>query len=170
MKPVAEITLPVPAPEEPTPVIDSGLFDEVDYFYRVVAIGEGGLRSAPSVAMRATPIAHGPPPAPEVSAIERDPAQPDRRLVRLLVPRRDYPVFLFRRRQFAPAWEMPSGVAIGPDGRVDLASLAPTPDPTGYQVVIEDIVPFPDEVYSYVGRIEDPRGRVTAGAPLMETV
>ena len=114
-------------------------------------------------------MSHGPPPAPEVSAVERDPAQPGRRLVRLLVPRRDYPVFLFRRRQFAPAWETPSGAGIGPGGRLDLSALAATPDPAGYQVLVEDVVPIADVPWSYVARIEDPRGRVATGTPRMET-
>jgi hypothetical protein len=77
-------------------------------------------------------------------------------------------VFLFRRRQFAPAWETASGVGIGPDGRLDLAALVATPDPGGYQILVEDVVPVADAAWSYLARIEDPRGRATAGAPLME--
>lgn len=168
MRPVAKIAIPTPPSDEPAVVVDSGLFNDVDYFYRVVAIGDGDVRSAPTGAMRATPISQGPPAPPHVNAIERDPTQPDRRLVRLLVPRRDYPLFLFRRRQFAPAWEAPSGIGVGTDGRLDLAMLVTTPDTAGYQVVVDDVVPVADTTWSYFARIEDPRGRVAASAPLME--
>jgi hypothetical protein len=167
MRPVVTVTLPDPAADAPTPVIDSGLYDEMDYFYRVVAIGEGGARSNPTKAARVTPVSHAPPPAPEVRSIERL-GQTARR-VTLLVPRRDYPVFLFRRHQYAAAWETPSGAGIGPDGRLDIASLTTMPDPAGYQVVLDDVVPA-DELYSYFARIEDPRGRRASGAPLTEAL
>jgi hypothetical protein len=170
MKPVAEIALPQPAPERPTPLLDSGLYDEVDYFYRVVAIGDDELRSAPSMALQARPVALGPPPPPEIRAIERDAAQPNQRLVQLLVPRRDYRVFLFRRKRFAPDWETTNVTALGPDGQLDFTALPATPDPAGYQVAVEDSVPSPDEAYSYFARIEDPRGRTAASAPLLEIV
>ena len=161
MRPVAEQVLPDPGSEEPAALLDSGLYDEVDYYYRVVAVGEDGLRSTPSVALRATPVAHGPPEPPEVRGIERDPAAPDRRRVRLLVPRRDYPVSLFRRRKFAPDWE--------PAGAVDFAALVATPDPAGWEVLVDDAVPAADEAYAYFARIEDPRGRASSSPALLET-
>jgi hypothetical protein len=170
MKPVAEVTIPQMAGDEPTVVLDTGLFDEVDYFYRAVAIGEDGIRSAPTGAMRATPISHAPPPAVAVDAIERDPGQPALRRVHLVIPRRDYPIFLFRRRQFGAGWETPSGTGVGPNGRLDLVSLSSTPDSGGYRVLVEDVVPVADTPWSYIARIEDPRGRVTMGTPVMETV
>jgi len=166
MKPVTEVT--VSAANDPISVIDTGLYDEVDYFYRVVAISEGGLRSAPSGVLCARPIAQGPPPAPVVSSIERDPGSLARRMVRLLVPRRDYSVFLFRRPQFAPNWEAPTGPSIGIDGKLDLAVLASRSVASGYEVAIDDFVPAIDALYSYFARIEDPRGRVIAGPPLTE--
>jgi hypothetical protein len=169
MRPVAEIALPVPVPDEPTVLLDTGLFDEVDYFYRVVAIGDGGQRSAPTIAMRAKPVSQSPPPAVVVQAVERDPAQPDRRRVELTIPRRDYPIYLFRRRQFAPAWEKASATGVGADGRLDLSALATLSIPDGYQVSVDDVVPAADAAWSYVARIEDPRGRITTGVPLMET-
>jgi hypothetical protein len=161
MRQVAEQVLPDPASEEPTALLDSGLYDEVSYFYRLVAVGEDGLRSAPSAALRATPVAHGPPDPPEVRAIERDPTVPDRRRVRLRVPRRDYPVLLFRRRRFAPDWE--------PAVTVDFAAFAATPDPAGWEVLVDDAVPAPDEDYAYFARIEDRRGRGSSSPALLET-
>ena len=142
-------------------MLDSGLYYVVDYFYRLVAVDEGGLRSAPSVALRATPVAHGPPEPPEVRAIERDPAVPDRRRVRLRVPRRDYPVLLFRRRRYAPDWE--------PAAAVDFAAVPATPDPAGWEVLVDDVVPAPDEEYAYFARIEDRRGRASSGPAMVET-
>jgi hypothetical protein len=79
-------------------------------------------------------------------------------------------VFLFRRRRFAPDWETTNVAALGPKGELDFAALPSTPDPAGYQVVVEDSVPSPDEAYSYFARIEDPRGRTSASAPLLESV
>ena len=168
MRPVLEVALGAPPPDDPTLLLDTGLFDEVDYFYRVVAIGADGQRSAPTIAMRARPVSQGPPPAVEVQAIARNPAQPGRRRVALKIPRRDYPIFLFRRRQFALAWETPSASGVEADGRLDFSALSTTPLADGYQVSVDDLVPADDAAWSYVARIEDPRGRITMGVPLME--
>ncbi len=168
MRPVLEVALGAPPPDDPTLLLDTGLFDEVDYFYRIVAIGADGQRSAPTIAMRARPVSQGPPPAVEVQAIARNPAQPGRRRVALKIPRRDYPIFLFRRRQFALAWETPSARGVEADGRLDFSALSTTPLADGYQVSVDDLVPADDAAWSYVARIEDPRGRITMGVPLME--
>jgi hypothetical protein len=168
MRPVTEVVLSQPA-DQPTVILDTGLFEETDYFYRLVAIGEEGVRSRPTNAMRATTIALKPPPAVVVQAIVRDAAQPTRRTVELLIPRRDYPIYLFRRRQFGATWESPTATGIGADGRVDLAILATAPVPAGYRVMIDDLVPVADVPWSYVARIEDRRGRMTMGLPAAET-
>ena len=167
MRPVIEDALA--APGEPTVLLDTGLFDEVDYFYRVVAIGDDGQRSAPTIAVRARPISQGPPPAVVVQSVQRDPVAPGHRRVALTIPRRDYPIFLFRRRQFALAWETPSAAGVDAEGRLDLSVLATIPIPDGYQVSVDDVVPADDVGWSYVARIEDPRGRITMGVPMMET-
>ncbi|HYQ03289.1 MAG TPA: hypothetical protein VER96_31660 [Polyangiaceae bacterium] len=168
MRLVAEVALTDPNSDAPTQLIDAGLFEEVDYFYRLVAIGEGGLRSSPTGAMRVTPLPQGPPTAPVVRAIERDAAQPSLRRVRLLIARRDYPVYLLRRLPLAPTWEAARGTTVGADGLIDVAALAATPDPAGYELVIEDLVAAPDERYSYMARVQNRRGRATAGQPLGE--
>lgn len=168
MRPVQEIA--VALPPDPTVVIDSGLFEEVTYFYRIVAIGSDGLRSAPTASIPVVLVAPGPPPPPVVSAVERVAADPGRRRVRLVVPRRDYAVYLFRRRQFALDWETPTASGMSADGKLNFTSLTATPHPDGYEIVIEDFVPPSDDAYSYFARIEDPRGRITAGAPRMETI
>jgi hypothetical protein len=167
MRPVIEDALP--APDEPTVLLDTDLFDEVDYFYRVVAIGDDGQRSAPTIAVRVRPVSQSPPPAVVVLSVLRDPAAPGLRRVALTIPRRDYPIFLFRRRQFALAWETPSAAGVDVEGRLDFSSLATTPIPDGYQVSVDDAVPADDVGWSYVARIEDPRGRITMGVPVMET-
>jgi hypothetical protein len=103
-----------------------------------------------------------------VQTVARDPAQPGRRRVVLKIPRRDYPIFLFRRRQFALAWEAASASGVEADGRLDFSTLATTPLVDGYQVAVDDLVPADDAAWSYVARIEDPRGRITVGVPRME--
>lgn len=168
MRPISQVTLPVPAPDGPTVLLDSGLFDDVDYFYRVVAIGEQGQRSVPTVAMRATPVSQSPPPAVEVQAVARDAAQPAQRRVTLKIPRRDYPIFLFRRRQFALAWEPAAAPGVGSDGRLDLSLLSTSALADGYEVTVSDVVPAADAAWAYVARIEDRRGRITMGASRME--
>lgn len=166
MRPVREV--PVAASGGPTQVTDSGLFDEVNYFYRVVAIGEDQLRSVPSGVATVRLVAPGPPPAPVVTAIERDATAPARRRVRLTVPRRDYAVYLFRRPRFATGWEIPNSPALN-EGKLNFTELTTVRNPGGYEVVVNDTVPVAGEIYSYFARIEDPRGRVTAGAPRLET-
>jgi hypothetical protein len=168
MRPVA--TVPVAqAANAATQIVDSGLYDDVEYLYRVVAVGQGGVPSGPSVIVPATPRPSGPPPAPQVVAVERVPADPARRRVQVIVPRRDYRVRVLRRRQFAAAWEAPDIPTVQADGSLDFAALATLSDPAGYRVTLVDTVPTPDAAYAYLARIEDPRGRAATGEPLLES-
>ncbi|HEX6095356.1 MAG TPA: hypothetical protein VF432_03445 [Thermoanaerobaculia bacterium] len=147
MRPVAELLVP-PAAEELL-LVDSNLYADVDYWYRVAAFAADGTMSPPSEPLRARPYSSGPPAAPEIVSVERDEMLPHLRVVDCVVARRDYPTLLLRRVRGTFDWRtMP----------VDFTGA--TPAPNGYQLTIEDSPPDPAETYVYQLRVTDLQGRI----------
>ena len=165
MKPIATLAAVV---GQETVFTDDGLFEEVRYAYRAVAVGDEGLRSAPTAAFAATPVARAAPLPVLVESIARPGGDLARRRIVLVAPRLDYAVRLLRRRRFAPSWEPADGVPLRSDGALDFTQLVAAPDPGGHRLEIDDVVLVADADYAYQARVEDKRGRVTSGPPLVE--
>lgn len=155
MRPVTELLVP-PAADE-VQLVDSNLYADIDYWYRVAAISDDGTMSAPTEPLRARPFTSGPPTAPEIVSVERDATLPHLRVVTCLIARRDYPTLLMRRAAGTLEWKT---------AQVDFT--AATPAPAGYQLIIEDAPPDPAATYVYRLRVTDPLGRVAESDDVME--
>ena len=153
MRPVATAS----ATDQTQVVIDDGLFADIDYFYRVVAIGEQGVRSPPTQPLLARPYSTQPPEPPELLEVLRPSSDPSKRQVTWTLPRRDYTVTLYRRTRGFGYWGFAD--AVGEDGALDLGTLTATLENGHYRYSIGDSVPDPDALYTYRLRITDPRGR-----------
>ncbi|HYC91750.1 MAG TPA: hypothetical protein VEO54_21200 [Thermoanaerobaculia bacterium] len=165
MRPVAT----VPASAAETLFVDSGLFENITYFYRVEALGSGGVRSQPTSAIAVTPYTTAPPPPPEVLGVQKL-ADPAKRRVEWLLPRRDYGVELLRRPHGVPQWTPAETVASRPDGTLDLTLLtAPTVQDGAWRYTAEDTVPDGAIRWTYRVRITDPQGRVALSPVVEET-
>jgi hypothetical protein len=162
MRPVGTVA----ASAQETVFIDSGLFANTTYFYRVEALGSGGVRSQPTSAIAVVPYTTEPPPPPKVKRV-RKLADPTKRRVEWLLPRRDYGVELLRRPHGVPQWTPAETTASRPDGTLDLAMLSPVVEDAAYRYTIDDTVPDAAVRWTYRVRITDPQGRV-ALSPVME--
>lgn len=155
MRPVAEVL--VPAGAEVIQLVDSSLYADVDYWYRVAAFSADGTMSAPTEPLRARPFTSGPPVAPEIVSVERDTTLPHLRVVDCLVARRDYPMSLLRRVRGTIDWLATP---------VDFTGA--TPAPNGYQLTIEDAPPDAAETYVYQLRVTDLQGRIAESNAVAE--
>jgi|GEM_PF-5142585 len=159
------VARPLPAIDD-TSILDSALFAEVDYWYRVVALAADGAPSAPSEPLRARPYSVLPPPSPIVTGVVRSAAL---RQITCVVQRRDYRLSLFRRIRGQVDWHAASGPHVEA-GAIDVAALAPAPVSGGYQLVVtDDPSPRPDERYLYFVRVRDGQGRTTDSAAVEES-
>jgi hypothetical protein len=166
-------TLQTPPDEPPIILLDNELHADVDYWYRLVAVAADGTCSDPTEAVRVRVTSTEPPRPGEVLAVERVAADPAARAVSFRVPRRDYPVYLFRRGLAEPWARLANIGALTPDGTVRLSDFTPVSldsPPGGWRYDVTDTVPDPDGIYRYYVRVIDPRDRVTDSPALAETV
>jgi hypothetical protein len=159
MRPVAELLVPAEGEAEAGEVqlADSGLYADVDYWYRVAAIGADGTMSVPTEPLRARPYASGPPAAPEIVSVARDGTLPHLRFVECLVARRDYPMLLLRRMRGTLEWQA-----------TPVSFTGATSVPSGYRLTIEDTPPDPAARYVYRLRVTDLLGRIAESEPVEE--
>lgn len=155
-----------------TVFVDEGVYPDVDYWYRVIAVRADGTQSSPSAPSLARPFSSMPPEPPAVTSVTRSAAL--RRAVAVVVARRDWKLQIFRRRKGTPGWEPSVGAHIGEGGRIDVAALAPVWNGSGYRLELEDQVPADaddaldlNNKYVYRIRVIDPRGR-SADSPDVE--
>jgi hypothetical protein len=147
---------------------DGGLYPDVDYWYRAVAVMADGTLSPPAAPVRVRPFSNVPPPPPSVITVLRTPATPTRRIT-AVIPRRDLPLVLLRRGKGLVDWQAATGPNIGPGGLVDVMALSPLPVAGGYELTIVDEVPVaPDEHYLYRLRLRDALGRTGDSAAVEE--
>lgn len=146
MRPVAELV--VAAADEELQLTDSNVYADVDYWYRVSALGDDGAMSQPTEPLRARPYTSAPPSAPQIVSVARDSVLPHLRVVTCVVPRRDYPTVLLRRARGTIEWR---------GTPVDFTASTATTG--GYQLAIEDTPPDAAQTYLYQLRVEDPLGR-----------
>jgi len=163
MRPIGTVT----ASNDATLFVDSGLFPNTFYFYRVEAIGDGGVRSQPTSPITVEPYTTEPPLPPEVMSVQR-PANPSKRRVEWLLPRRDYAVALLRRMHGTPWWTPADTPASRPDGSLDLSVLTSTVENGAYRYGIEDLVPDAAARWAYRVRVVDPQGRVSSSPAVEE--
>jgi hypothetical protein len=157
-----------PASSDDTIFEDEGLYPDVDYWYRAVAVLADGTLSPPSAPVRVRPFSNVPPPPPSVLAVVRTPATPKRQIT-AVIPRRDLPLVLLRRGKGLVDWQAASGPHIGPGGLVDVMALSPLPVAAGYELTIVDEVAIaPDERYVYRLRLRDALGRFAESAMVEE--
>lgn len=151
-------------------LVDDGLLPDVSYLYRVIAIGEGNVRSVPTGVIAVRPISSQPPEAPKVISVTRLPSpNSELRSVMWLVSRRDYRLTLFRRVTGGASWEL-TLAGVGSDGSLKLNALSTVPTDAGYEMTLIDTVPEAKGIYSYFVRITDPRGRHADSASLEENI
>ena len=156
-----------PVSGDDTVVADEGLYADTDYWYRIVAVSPDGTLSPASAPAHVRPFTNAAPPAPSIVTVEREGTTPSRR-VRAVVPRRDFPVTLLRRRRDRVEWQPATGPHIGPYGVLDMPALSPVPTSDGYAITVDDQVAADvDARYVYRLRLSDPRGRVSE-SPVVE--
>lgn len=166
MQPVLELDVDAIADGDPIAITDDGLLPDAVHFYRVVGLGNGGLRSEPTEIVAARPYSTVPPPAPVLTSVVRQVAPPNVTKLTFTIPRRDYRVTVLRRMR-PGAYELIS--ANGVNGFIDLAALTVTAVAAGYEVTLFDTIPDPASTYVYRVRVRDPRDRFSDGAEVEET-
>lgn len=167
-----ETLRPVPA-TPPVFLLDNEIHADVDYWYRLVAVAADGTCSDPTEPVRVRVTSTEPPRPGEVLAVERVPGAPASRAVSFRVPRRDYPVYLFRRGLTDPWAQVANLSTLTPEGTVRLSDLTPVSLGSltgGWRYDVTDTVPDPEGIYRYSVRVIDPRDRVTDSPALAETV
>jgi hypothetical protein len=162
MRLVSELSVgpPVGSPPPDLLLSDGSVFADVDYWYRVVALAEGGEVSPPSGERLARPFSSEPPPAPAIVSVKRHQTQPRRQLT-CVVARRDYALALFRRERGELSFRFGTGPELGEGGAIDLGALATEPVTGGWRFVVEDSVPDMNADYFYFLRMRDGRGRTS---------
>lgn len=154
---------------EPTIFDDDALYADIDYWYRLVALAADGAMSPPGAPLRARPYSSLPPPAPTLLAVVRQGATATRR-VTCVVPRRDLPLTLLRRRKGELDVQPAAGPHIASGGFVDVAAVPQATVAEGYQLTVDDVVPAdPNARYVYRLRLRDRQGRFVESATVEET-
>lgn len=166
MRPIATVDVAASRLDEevaPIVVMDTSPTEWRTYGYRVVAVGDGGVRSEPTAPIFARPWSSEPPEPPEVLSVVRTDLAGERRTVTWRAPRDDYGFELLRRPDGALAWQAPEPV--------DLAGLTPHSTPSGFEFTWEDVVPEPQRhlEFAYRVRVRDPGGQLSDSAPRRET-
>jgi len=164
MRPIGVLAVPVVADDDQPDAIvsiDQTVSEWRTYAYRVVAVGEEGVRSEPTDPIFLRPWSTQPPAAPTLTEVSRLPAN-THNAVFFEAPRSDYAFELLRR----PA----NGLRWGAPVPIDPATLSVQPVPGGARLTYEDALPAGQLGlrFAYRIRVRDPGGQTADSALRME--